>query len=76
MTRLNINVSDALERMGMVISVLKDGYEKATFFVEDEFEKSEKKTVLWDKAGVPTITLSICDSNDMHRKRHSYGCLE
>ena len=37
---------DALERMGIdakVISVLKDGYEKATFFVEDEFGKSDKK---------------------------------
>ena len=33
---------DALERMGIgekIINVLRDGYDKATFFVEDEFGK-------------------------------------
>ena len=37
---------DALERMGIdakVINVLRDGYEKGTFFVEDEFGQSDKK---------------------------------
>ena len=39
-------LGEALERMGIdqgIIETLEDGYSNATFFVEDEFGKSEKK---------------------------------
>ena len=39
-------LGEALERLGIdqgIIEALEDGYRKATFFVEDEFGKSEKK---------------------------------
>ena len=61
---------DALERMGIdpkVIKVLKDGYDKTTFYVEDNSgNRIRKKPVLWDETGLPIIVISVCGGNDVH----------
>ena len=47
-----------------IINALRDGYEKATFYTEDDFGKSEKKTTLGHQAGLPPIPIPVSHCHD------------
>ena len=53
-----------------IIETLEDGYGKATFFVEDEFGKSEKTAAFRNQARLSAVTIFVCRSHDMHSKRY------
>ena len=60
----------ALERLDIdphIVEVLKNCYSHPTFFVQDDYSKSDtKKTALGHQARMPHLPLSLCPCHGMH----------